>query len=64
MRPRAQKGNPIVTNSPDDYLERAENYERLAEEAQDLVLAAAIRRLARNCRLTAERISELEESFS
>ena len=53
-----------MTNSPDDYLERAENYERLAEEAQDLVLAAAIRRLARNCRLTAERISELEESFS
>jgi hypothetical protein len=30
-----------------DYLERAENYERLAEEAQDPVLAAAFRRLAR-----------------
>ena len=46
-----------------DYLERAENYERLAEEAQDPVLAAAFRRLARNCRLTAERVSELEESL-
>ena len=56
------KGKPIV--SPDDYLEKAENYERLAEEAQDPVLAAAFRRLAINCRLTAERISELEESFN
>ncbi|MGH9340673.1 MAG: hypothetical protein ACRD1R_14035 [Acidobacteriota bacterium] len=46
-----------------DYFERAENYERLAEEAQDPVLAAAFRRLATNCRLTAERI-ELEDSFS
>jgi hypothetical protein len=46
-----------------DYLERAENNERLAEEAQDPVLSAAFRRLARNCRLTAERVSELEESF-
>ena len=34
-----------------DYLERAENYERLAEEAQDPVLSAAFRRLARNCRI-------------
>jgi len=46
-----------------DYFERAENYELLAEEAQDPVLAAAFRRLAHNCRLMAERISELEESF-
>jgi hypothetical protein len=53
-----------MADSHGDYLERAENYERLAEEAEDMVLAAAIRRLARNCRLTAERISELEESFS
>ena len=53
-----------MADSHDDYLERAENYERLAEEAQDSVLAAAFRRMARNCRLTAERISELEESFS
>ena len=44
-----------------DHLERAENYERLAKEVQDPVLAAAFRRLAGNCRLTAERISELEE---
>lgn len=58
------KGKAIVTNSPDDYLERAKNSERLAEEAQDPVLAAAFRGLARNCRLTAERISELEESSS
>ena len=47
-----------------NYLERAENYEQLAEEAQDPVLAGAFRRLAKNCRLTAERTSELEESFS
>jgi hypothetical protein len=47
-----------------DYLERAENCEQLAEEAQDPVLAAAFRRLAKNCRLTAECISELEQSFS
>jgi hypothetical protein len=49
-----------MADSHNDYLERAENYERLAEEAQDPVLAAAFRRLANNCRLTAERISELE----
>ena len=52
-----------VTDPHNDYLERAETYERLAEEAQDPVLSAAFRRLARNCRLTAERVSELEESF-
>jgi hypothetical protein len=53
-----------MADSHDDYLERAENCERLAVEAQDPVLAAAFRSLARNCRLTAERISELEECFS
>jgi hypothetical protein len=58
------KGKPIMADAHDHYLERAENYERLAEEAQDTVLAAAFRRVARNCRLTAERISELEESFN
>jgi hypothetical protein len=50
-----------VTDPHNDYFQRAENYERLAEEAQDPVLAAAFLRLARNCRLTAERISQLEE---
>lgn len=57
------KRKAIMADPHNDYLERAENYERLAEEAQDPVLAAAFRRLARNCRLTAERVSELEESF-
>ena len=47
-----------------NYLERAENYEQLAEEAQGPMRASAFRRLAKNCRLTVERISELEESFS
>jgi hypothetical protein len=54
----------MMTDSHSEDLERAEKYERLATEAQDPVLAAAFRRLARNCRLTAERISELEESVS
>jgi hypothetical protein len=53
-----------MADSHNEYLERAEKYERLATEAQDPVLAAAFRRLARNCRLTAERISELGESVS
>jgi hypothetical protein len=53
-----------VTDPHNDYVQRAENYERLAEEAQDPVLAAAFLRLASNCRLTAERISQLEEAFS
>ena len=44
-----------MANPDNDYLGRAEDYERLAEEVQDPVLAAAFRRLARNCRLTAER---------
>jgi hypothetical protein len=57
------KRKAIMADPHNDYLERAENYERLAEEAQDPVLSAAFRRLARNCRLTAERVSELEESF-
>jgi hypothetical protein len=58
------KGKPIMADPHNNYLERAENYEQLAEEAQDPVLAGAFRRLAKNCRLTAERISELEESIS
>ena len=54
-----------MADSHNQYLERAEKYERLATEAEeDPVLAAAFRRLARNCRLTAERISELEEPVS
>ncbi len=53
-----------MSDPHNNYLERAQNYEQLAEEAQDPVLANAFRRLAKNCRLTAERISELEESFS
>jgi len=52
-----------MADTHNDYLERAENYERLAEEAQDPVLAAAFLRLARNCPLTAERVRALEESF-
>ena len=52
-----------MADSHNEYLERAEKYERLATEAQE-VLAAAFRRLARNCRLTAERISELGEPVS
>ena len=46
-----------------DYLREQRITSGLPKEAQDPVLAAAFRRLARNCRLTAERVSELEESF-
>ena len=54
------QGKPITIEHA-DYLKRADGYERLAEEALDPVLAAVFRTSAKNCRATAERISELEE---